>query len=179
MLAILDDSPCTWLGLLEGTIRPTMSAPKLTRDILLAALAGFQLDRQRIDAQIAEVEGMLGGSPEKAPSVSNAAPKKTRGKRSAAVRKRMAEAQRARWAKKKDETATPEAAPSEVTPPEVDSPEAPKAKHHISPEGMKKIIAATKKRWRLQKAGAKAAAVKKGGAKKKAAKSSATAAAGE
>ena len=38
-----------------------MTTPKLTRDILLAALAGFQLDKQRIDAQIAEVQALLNG----------------------------------------------------------------------------------------------------------------------
>ena len=38
-----------------------MAKPTLTRDILLAALAGFQLDKQRIDAQIAEVQAMLDG----------------------------------------------------------------------------------------------------------------------
>ena len=37
----------------------------------------------------------------------------------------------------------------------------PKPKRRISPEGMKRIIAATKKRWRLQKAAAKAASAKK------------------
>jgi L,D-peptidoglycan transpeptidase YkuD (ErfK/YbiS/YcfS/YnhG family) len=81
-----------------------MAANKITRDILLAALAGFQLERQRIDAQIAEVEAMLDG-PSKAPAViSDAAPQKRKGKRSLAVRRRMAEAQKARWAKVKGES---------------------------------------------------------------------------
>ena len=116
-----------------------MPTPKLTRDILLAALAGFQLDKQRIDAQIAEVQAML-GAPEETPT-------KKKGKRSAAARKRMAEAQKARWAKIKGEPAAPA------------TPKAPKARRQISEEGMKRIIAATKKRWKRQKA---KAAVKKG-----------------
>jgi hypothetical protein len=41
-----------------------MPKPVISRDILLAALAGFQLDKRRIDAQIAEVQTMLdGGGP--------------------------------------------------------------------------------------------------------------------
>jgi hypothetical protein len=78
-----------------------MAANKITRDILLAALAGFQLERQRIDAQIAEVEAMLDGSTKAPPLVPDAAPQKRKGKRSLAVRRRMAEAQKARWAKVK------------------------------------------------------------------------------
>ena len=81
-------------------------------------------------------------------------------KRSAAVRKRMQEAQRTRWAKIKGE--------SEPEPEPV--PEAPKAKRKISPEGMKRIIAATKKRWALKRAEGKAATkktkAKKAGRKK-------------
>jgi adenylate kinase len=123
-----------------------MPASTLSRDILLAALAGFQLDKQRIEGQIAEVQAMLNGSgsSEPEPSVPNGTPKK----RSAAVRKRMAEAQRAKWAKIKGES-------------EPAAPEAPKAKRQISPEGMKRIIAATKKRWRLKRAQAGTAATPK------------------
>lgn len=82
-----------------------MPAPTLSREILIAALAGFQLDKQRVDAKIAEVQAMLDGS--RSPSVTatpEAEPKKGRRKRSAAVRKRMAEAQKARWARVKGES---------------------------------------------------------------------------
>ena len=128
----------------------------MTRDFLMAALDGFQLQKQRIDSQIAEVQAMLDGSPAPASpalSVSAEGPDKRRHKRSAAVRKRMAEAQRARWAKIKGESASV-------------SPEPPKAKRQISEEGRKNIIAASKKRWRLQKA---KAAAKSAPAKKSAA----------
>ena len=182
-----------------------MPTPALTRDILLAALAGFQLDKQRIDAKIAEVQAMLAeGLPATTPPASEVAPKKGRRKRSAAVRKRMAEAQKARWAAIKgtsepSSSATPEAGPPkrkqfsaaarkrmaegqrlrylklkgetesvspELPTPEPPTPEAPKAKRQISEEGMKKIIAATKKRWRLQRAAAKSAPAKKAVSKK-------------
>jgi hypothetical protein len=85
-----------------------MPTPTFTRDILLAALAGFQLDKQHIDSQIAEVQAMLDGSngtPAKSETASVATPGKTKGKRSAAVRRRMAVAQKARWAKIKGEAA--------------------------------------------------------------------------
>lgn len=136
-----------------------MPRSTLTREILQAALAGFQLDKQRIDAKIAEVQALLdGSSPTAGASASEEAPKKRRRKRSAAVRRRMAEAQKARWAKTK----------GEAVPPSPAMPEAPKAKRQISEEGMKRIIAATKKRWRKAKAAklALAAVPKKPAAKK-------------
>jgi hypothetical protein len=74
----------------------------------------------------------------------------------------MAMAQKARWARLKGESEPP--APAKP----------PKAKRRISAEGMKRIIAATKKRWRLQKAAAKAAAKKPAPARKKAAVKKAT-----
>jgi hypothetical protein len=60
----------------------------------------------------------------------------------------MAMAQKARWAKLRGESEP--SAPAK----------APKAKRRISKEGLARIIAATKKRWRLQKAAAKAPAKK-------------------
>ena len=68
-------------------------------------------------------------------------------KRSAAVRKRMAEAQRLRYANLRGESE-----PAVVPAP---APAAPKRK--ISPEGIKRIIQATKKRWSRVRAEAKAA----------------------
>jgi hypothetical protein len=144
-------------------MKATMPKPTFTRDILLAALAGFQLDKQRIDSQIAEVQAMLDGSsgtPAKSETVFVETPVKTRGKRSAAVRRRMAEAQKARWAKIKGDATLESVSPPLATP------EAAKAKRHISEEGRKRIIAATKKRWRLQKAAAKAAQAEKAAPKK-------------
>jgi hypothetical protein len=92
----------------------------LTKDILRAALAGFQLDKQRIDAQIAEVQAMLdgGGKQDTGLSVHDEAPKKGRRKKfSASSRRRMALAQKARWAaiKGTSEPSSP-ATPEPVTP---------------------------------------------------------------
>jgi hypothetical protein len=148
-----------------------MPKPTFTRDILLAALAGFQLDKQRIDRQIAEVQVMLDGSgtPARKTTVSVETPGKTRGKRSAAVRRRMAAAQKARWAKIKGDGTIESGSPSPATP------QAPKAKRQISEEGMKRIIAATKKRWKPQKAAANAAQAEEAVAKKSAVRKVATA----
>jgi hypothetical protein len=72
----------------------------------------------------------------------------------------MKEAQRARWAKIR----------GEVEPTAPTAPEAAKPKRQISEEGMKRIVAATKKRWRLARAAkAQAAAKKAAPARKKAA----------
>lgn len=86
-------------------------------------------------------------------------------KRSSAVRKRMQEAQRLRWAKIKAESE-----PSIPTPPKASKP-----KRKLSAEGRKRIIAATKKRWALKRAEANAALeqaqAKKANRKKASAKS--------
>ena len=84
-------------------------------------------------------------------------PVRKRRKFSAASRRKMALAQQARWARVKGEIAPPPA-----------TPKAPKRR--ISAEGMKRIIAATKKRWRLQRAAAKSALASKVAPRKAAAK---------
>jgi hypothetical protein len=135
---------------------------KLTHEIITAAIEGFEAQKTRIDAQIAELRAVLtGGSTE--PAAPSESPTRKRKRFSAASRRKMAMAQKARWAKIKGESEPP--APAK--------PEATKPKRRISKEGMAKIIAATKKRWRLQKAAAKAA--KKSAPVKKAAKKTAPA----
>lgn len=155
----------------------TMPTHKLTPDIITAAIEGLEGRKTRLDGQIAELRALLSGGPaadgataDGAVSTQESAPRK-RKKFSAAARRRMKEAQQRRWSKIRGE--------SEPTAPA--APEPPKAKRRISPEGMKRIIAATKKRWRLARAAKaqpataptrKNAAVKKGpvkAAKKKAA----------
>jgi hypothetical protein len=79
-------------------------------------------------------------------------------KRSAAVRKRMKEAQQLRWARIRGESEPMSPATTE----------APKPKRTISAEGIKRIIAATKKRWALKRAEAEAS-LEKAGRKKAAA----------
>jgi len=104
----------------------------LDRDILIAAIAGYRLEQQRIEEKIATVQAMLDGNAPAKPAATPDAPTGKRKKRSAAVRRRMAEAQKARWAKLKGETE-----------PVV---EAPKAKRKLSAAGPKAIVAATKRR---------------------------------
>ena len=71
---------------------------RLDRSILQAALEGLELERQRLDQRIAQVKGLLG--PKKRAAVAQA-PAKPRRKMSLAGRKRIAAAQRKRWAEYK------------------------------------------------------------------------------
>jgi hypothetical protein len=95
-----------------------------------AAIDGFEVQKQRIDAQIAELREMLNGSHE-----SPAAAKKRA--MSAAGRKAIAEAQRKRWAAKKVES-VPKAAK--------------KPKRKLSAAGRANIVAALTRRWAAKKA---------------------------
>jgi hypothetical protein len=107
---------------------------KLSPEIISAAIAGFEAQKQHIDSKIAELRNMLDhrdGAAE--------APKRER-KISAASRRRIALAQKKRWAAIKGQSQAMSPAGSE--PP----------KRRISEEGMKRIIAATKKRWALKRA---------------------------
>src|ERR1039458_3462221 len=116
---------------------------KLTPEILNAAIVGFEQQKLRIDAQIAELRQMLGGGP-----TATATPEVPRGRRrkmSAAARKRIGDAQRKRWAESKKESAPP-------------SPVAPKTKRRLSAAGKAAIVAALKKRWEIGRAAAKKAA---------------------
>ena len=164
--------------------------PKLTSDILKAAIAGFEQQKVQIDAQISELRAMLPGGNTHATTPESAAPKRKRF--SAAVRRKMAMAQRARWAKIKGDSEAP--APLQPAKPErrrmsatarakiaeaqrkrwaaSKKAAAPKPKRKLSAAGRAAIIAATKKRWRLQKATAKtkSAGAKKAAGKKVAAK---------
>ena len=126
-----------------------MPTQTLTAEIITAAIDGYEFQKTRIDAKITELRALLpGGFAETAATPE--APTRKRKKFSAASRRKMAMAQKARWAKIKGES----------EPPAPPTPKAPKPKRRISKEGMARIIAATKKRWRLQKAAAKAAAKK-------------------
>jgi len=130
---------------------PTQTAG-LSSEVLNAALSGLELQKQKIEEHIQEVRAMLGirsdgqkrrGRPPKSaasmPEVSPApTPARTRGKRSAAVRARMAEAQRKRWAAIK----APKEAPAKTAP----------KKRKLSAAARKRISDATKKRWAAFKA---------------------------
>jgi hypothetical protein len=114
---------------------------KLTDEIVQAAIDGFKAQKSRIDQQIVELRSMLNGGPPQATAVAEPTPRKGR-KMSAAARRRIAAAQRARWAKIRVESKPAAPATAKAT----------KPKRRISPEGLKRIVAATKKRWRLQRA---------------------------
>jgi hypothetical protein len=120
-----------------------MPTPKLTPEIIAAAIVGFEHQKTQIDHQIAELRSMLTGPTETATTPEAPAPK--RKKFSAASRRKMAMAQKARWAKIKGE-----AAPQAPVP-------APKPKRKLSAAGRKAIIAATKRRWAAVRAAAKKA----------------------
>jgi hypothetical protein len=117
---------------------------KLTEEVINAAIDGFKAQKTRLDEQIAELRTMLnGGSPQGAVALE---PAQRRHRRmSAAARRRIAAAQRVRWAMLRGESGP---GPAKVA----------KPKSRISPKGKKRIIAATKKRWRLQRAAMKAKA---------------------
>jgi DNA-binding protein HU-beta len=124
--------------------------PKLTAEIIAAAIEGFESQKRRIDDQIADLRAMLpGGSAVTATSaVTPEAPPRKRRKMSAAGRKAIAEAQWKRWAavKGQAETVTPEPA---------------KPKRKLSAAGRRAISEATKKRWAAKRAEAKSAAAKR------------------
>jgi hypothetical protein len=107
--------------------------PKQDTELLEAALIGFQHRRDQVEQKIAELRSQIGGQPASAAASGVAAPKKRT--MSAAARRRIALAQKKRWAAYKAEHGTKTAA-------------APKAKKRvISAAGRARIVAATKKRW--------------------------------
>ena len=107
---------------------------KLTNEIIIAAITGFESQKTRIDLQIAELQAMLDGGP--AESVAKpGVPKGKRRNMSAAARKRIGDAQRKRWAASKGEAEPPSKTATA------------KPKRKMSAAGKKAISEATKKRW--------------------------------
>jgi hypothetical protein len=113
-----------------------MPQPKLSDEILAAALEGFEAQKTRIETKIAEIRGLLGGTP-----VSSDIGKPKR-KVSASARRRMARAQKLRWKKIKQTAETAQAATA-------------KPKRHMSAGARKRIATAQKKRWAAIKKAAK------------------------
>ena len=114
----------------------------LTPEIALAAIAGFELQKSQIDSQIAELRSMLDGR-----RTASAVTPSESGKRkrfSLASRRKMAAAQRARYAKLRGESEPTEAATT-------------KPKRKMSAAGRRAISMAAKKRWKAIKAAKKAA----------------------
>ena len=112
--------------------RPT----KQDNEILEAALIGFQHQRDQIQQKIAELRSRVGGPPASGPAPAAAASKAPTGKKrtmSASARRRIALAQKKRWAAFKAQHKTA-AAPKPQ-------------KRKLSAAGRARIVAATKKRW--------------------------------
>jgi len=75
-----------------------MSKSEMDQEILRMALVGFEAERERIVEKIGAIRGLLDGRDSKRTAVEEAAPVRKRRKFSAASRKRMATAQKKRWA---------------------------------------------------------------------------------
>src|SRR5215469_1939131 len=75
-----------------------MAISKLTPEIINAAIAGFEQQKKQIDSSIADLRAVLnnGSAPH---ATASEAPVRKRRKMSAAARKRIGDATRARWAK--------------------------------------------------------------------------------
>ena len=110
---------------------------KLTHEIIAAAILGFEEQKRNIDSQIGELRAILDGAPN-SPAATAETPKRKRRKMSVAARKRIAAAQRKRWAESKKHSQAAQPGPK---------PAAAKPKRKLSAAGRRAIIAATKKRW--------------------------------
>lgn len=113
----------------------------LNRQIIAAAIEGFESQRKRLDAQILELRTMLNGG--RTESAAAESPKRKRRRTSAATPKRIVDAQQMRPAATKRQSA-----PSL----QVVKPEVPKRKWRLSAAGRTRIIEATKRRWALKRA---------------------------
>jgi hypothetical protein len=109
-------------------------------EVLEAALIGFQHLRDQVEQKIAALRSQIGAPPARRLGLSHKAAAESAPKKrtmSAAARKRIALAQKKRWAAYKAEHGSAGATKS-----------APKAKKRVlSAAGRARIIAATKKRW--------------------------------
>ena len=139
-----------------------MPTPKFTTEILAAAIEGFEQQKLRIDAQIADLRAMrAGGTKEPTAAPTSASTKPARKKMSVSARKRIGKAVRKAFLAKKAAGSPSQAATPVVTKPVVP---AKKKKRKISAEGMRRIIEANKRMWAAKRA--KAAKVPSAVAKK-------------
>jgi len=143
----------------EWLSKADMPTPKLTNEIITAAIQGFEFQKTSIDGKVAELRAMLPGGPGESAATPEPTKRRPR-KMSAAARARIGEAQRKRWAASKVQS---EPAALELSQP----------KGKLSAAGRAAIVAATKKRWALKRAEAakskpspKKAAVRKSVVKK-------------
>jgi len=134
-----------------------MPTQKLTAEIIHAAIEGFESQKRRIDSQIEELRQLLNGG--SADTGAESGPPARKRKISAAGRRRMAAAQKARWAKIRGE-AEPASSLAATKPA--------RQKRKLSAAGRKAISEATKRRWAAKRAEAQSKpAVTKNAASKK------------
>jgi hypothetical protein len=117
-----------------------MPTPKLTNEIINAAIMGFEEQKRRIDGEIVSLRAMLSGAPVEA--AAEVATTTGRRKVSAAGRRKMALAQKKRWAAKKAGAT-------------LSLHVAKKAKGGITDAGRAALAAAMKKRWAAKRAAEK------------------------
>ena len=109
--------------------------PKQDIELLEAALVGFMHQRDEVERKITELRSRIGETSANHPAGVNAGSSEHRRTLSPAARRRIALAQKKRWAAYKAKNGQPPSA-------------APKArKRKLSAAGRARIIAATKKRW--------------------------------
>jgi hypothetical protein len=84
--------------------------------LLTAALAGYEVQLQKINDAIAEIQGQLGHRSGKSSARAVAGAPKGRRKMSAAARKRIADAQKKRWAAFHKQKAAPKATAKKAGP---------------------------------------------------------------
>jgi hypothetical protein len=117
--------------------------PTNDRDILEAALIGYEQQKKEIDTKIKQLREHLGGH------IAPAEETVVKRVMSAATRKRMAAAQQKRWAAKSVDA-------SEIAPKvEVPTKKATGKRAPLSPEARERIAAAQRKRWAKAKKAAK------------------------
>jgi cell division septum initiation protein DivIVA len=114
---------------------------KLSNDVIIAAIEGFEAQKRRLNEQIQELRAQLpGGASSSSEPLMNGTGTRKRRRMSAAARKRIAEAQRKRWAAIREKSGTSEAP-------------ARRPRRKLSAAGRKRIIEANRKRWAAMKAG--------------------------
>ena len=113
---------------------------KLSNEVMLAAIDGFESQKKRIDDKIAGLRAILDGNGS-APVATTDTPARKRRKISAAARRRMKAAQQRRWA----------AVRGKAKEPAVPKTKRAKTKRRLSEAGRQAIIAAAKRRRAAQK----------------------------
>jgi len=111
--------------------------PTLTKEMIEAAIQGFETQKQHIDSQIAELRAMPSSKTNHRATDSLPTRRKKSGMTSAG-RKAIADAQRKRWAAIKDQS--------------MESKAVRKPKRKLSPAGRAAIVAAPKRRWAAKSA---------------------------